>query len=107
MCIGKLAGADKYYAYTAKAFALSEFTAENVTILATDLGINKAKFTECLTSAETIATVAAQVAEGQAFGINGTPGNLVVDNQKGTFTLIAGAYPTETFEAEITKILGK
>lgn len=107
MCVGKLAGADKYYAYIAKAFQLEEFTEANVTEIAVSLGVAKAKFTSCLTSAETIATVNAQVQEGNGFGINGTPGNLVVDNQKGTFTLIAGAYPTETFEAEINKILGK
>lgn len=105
ICVGKLAGADKYYEYTDKAFQLNEFTEANVTELAVGLGINKASFTTCLTSAETIAKVAAQVQEGQGFGINGTPGNLIIDNQKGTSTLVAGAYPTETFEAEITKIL--
>jgi protein-disulfide isomerase len=105
VCVGKLEGADKYYAYTSQAFQFESFTEANVTDLAVSLGINKATFATCLTSAETIATVAAQVQEGQGFGINGTPGNLVVDNKKGTSTLIAGAYPTETFEAEITKIL--
>lgn len=105
VCVGKLAGADKYYAYTSQAFQLDEFTEANVTDLAVGLGINKSSFASCLTSPETIATVNAQVQEGQWFGINGTPGNLVVDNQKGTSTLIAGAYPTETFEAEIAKIL--
>lgn len=105
VCVGKLAGADKYYTYIDKAFQIEEFTEANVTELAVGLGLNKASFATCLTSSETIATVNAQVQEGQWFGINGTPGNLVVDNQKGTSTLIAGAYPTETFEAEITKIL--
>lgn len=107
VCVGKLAGADKFYAYLAKAFAASEFTEANVTDMAVSLGINKSSFTSCLTSPETIATVNAQVQEGQGFGINGTPGNLVVDNQKGTSTLIAGAYPIATFEAEVNKILGK
>lgn len=107
ICVGEMAGADKYYAYLAKAFQLNDFTEANVTDIAVSLWVNKAKFATCLTSEKTIARVAAEVKEGNAFGINGTPGNLVVDNQKGTFTLIAGAYPTETFEAEITKILGK
>ncbi|MEI6774420.1 MAG: DsbA family protein [bacterium] len=93
--------------YLEKAFAAAEFTEANVTDMAVSLGVNKDKFTSCLTSPETIATVNAQVQEGQGFGINGTPGNLVVDNQKGTSTLIAGAYPIATFEAEVNKILGK
>ncbi len=107
VCVGKLAGADKFYAYLDEAFKASEFTEDSVTEIAVKLGINKSSFASCLTSAETIATVNAQVQEGQWFGINGTPGNIVVDNQKGTYTLIAGAYPSSNFEAEINKILGK
>ena len=107
VCVGKLAGADKFYSYLAEAFKAPEFTEASVTDIAVWLGLNKATFAACLTSAETIATVNAQVQEGQWFGINGTPGNIVVDNQKGTSVLIAGAYPSATFEAEINKILGK
>jgi len=106
VCAGQLGGADKYYEFMAEAFVLNEFTAENVTAIAKAIGLNTSKFTDCLTSEATIAKVNAQVQEGQSFGINGTPGNLVVDNQKGTYMLIPGAYPAETFEAEITKILG-
>jgi len=39
--------------------------------------------------------------------VTGTPGNVIIDNQKNTFTLVAGAYPIETFQADINKILGK
>ena len=107
VCAGKLGGWDKYYAYIAEAFKASEFTEASAIDIGVGLGLDKAKFTACLTSPETIATVAAQVQEGQGFGVNWTPGNLVVDNQKGTFVLIAGAYPIETFVTEVNKILGK
>lgn len=107
VCAGKLGGSETYYDYLAKAFAIEEFTEDNVKDIASDIGLKKSEFASCLTSEETIAAVNAQVQEGQSFGINGTPGNIVVDNEKGTYTVIAGAYPTETFEAEITKILGK
>ncbi len=107
VCAGELGGTDKFYAYINEAFKASEFTEANVADIAVGLGLNKAKFATCLTSPETIATVNAQVQEGQGFGINGTPGNLVVDNVKGTFILIAGAYPLEAFVAEVDKILGK
>lgn len=105
VCAGKLGGSESYYAYLAKAFAVEEFTEDNVKAIASDIGLKKSAFADCLTSEETIAAVTAQVQEGQSFGINGTPGNLVVDNEKGTYVVIAGAYPTEAFEAEITKIL--
>ena len=105
VCVGKLAGADKFYAYLAEAFKSSEFTEANVTDIAVKLGISKSKFTSCLTSAETLATVAAQTQEGNGFGVSGTPGNVIVDNEKGTFTLLAGAYPTEDFQKVIDGIL--
>ena len=107
ICAGKLGGIDKYYAYIAEAFKAADFTEDSTTAIGVGIGLNKAKFASCLTSPETIATVNSQVQEGQWFGINGTPGNLIVDNQKGTYTLIAGAYPIATFEAEVNKILGK
>lgn len=107
LCAGKIGGSEAFYEYLAEAFQFEEFTQDNVVELAQKVGINKSKFTSCLTSEETIAQVNAEVQEGNGFGITGTPGNLVIDNEKWTYTVIAGAYPTETFEAEITKILGK
>lgn len=86
---------------------MSEFTEVNVTDIATKLGVNKSKFIKCLTSPETIAKVAAETQEGNGFGVTGTPGNVIVDNQKGTFTLLAGAYPSADFEKVISTILGK
>lgn len=107
VCVWKLWGDTAFYKYLGLAFAADEFTTDNVTDMAVGLGIKKSAFTSCLSSQETIATVNAQIQEGQWFGISGTPGNLVVDNQKGTYTVIAGAYPAETFEKEIDTILGK
>ncbi len=107
VCVGQLAGADKFYAYLAEAFKVSEFTESNVIDIATKLGLNKSKFTSCLTSPETIAKVAAETQEGNGFGVTGTPGNVIVDNEKGTFTLLAGAYPSADFEKVISSILAK
>ena len=70
MCAGKLGGGDKYYAFIDEAFKVSEFTEANVTDIGVGLGFNRAKFAACLTSPETIATVNAQIQEGQGFGIN-------------------------------------
>lgn len=105
LCVGKLAGTDKYYQYIAKWFAAQEYTEASVTELAVSLGVNKSKFTTCLNNPETMAELTASSQEAQWFGMNWTPGNLVIDNEKGTYVVIAGAYPMEAFEAEITKIL--
>lgn len=107
VCVGQLAGADKFYKYLDKAFAVNEFTQDNVTAIATGLWIKKSTFVECLNSQETIAKVAAETAEWQSLWVRGTPGNIIVDNEKGTFTLLAWAYPAADFEKIITSILSK
>lgn len=53
-----------------------------------------------------MATLDASTSEGRTlFGVNGTPGNVVIDNEKGTYTLIAGAYPVSEFVKVIDAIL--
>ena len=86
---------------------MSDFTEDNLTDLAKQLKINTSKFTSCLTSTDTIAQVNAEIDEAKSFGINGTPGNLIIDNTNGTYVVIAGAYPIDAFVAEIDKMLGK
>jgi len=104
-CAGKIGGSDKFYAYLGKAFALSDFTEENLTELATKLKLKSSSFASCLTSAETVAQVNAEIDEAKSFGIQGTPGHVIVDNKNGTYVLIPWAYPFEAFESEIKKIL--
>jgi protein-disulfide isomerase len=74
--------------------------------LAKSLGAKEAAFTQCLSSEKYASAVTATTEEGRTlFGVNGTPGNVIVDNQKGTFTLIAGAYPIEEFQKTIDALL--
>lgn len=107
VCAWKLGGTDTFYKYIKEAFAanVNDFTEDSVVALAKKVWLSTSKFVDCLTSEDTIAEVNASIQEAQSFGINGTPGNLVVDNENGTYVVIAGAYPTEAFEAEIIKML--
>jgi hypothetical protein len=38
------------------------------------------------------------------FGVNGTPGNVIIDRETGKFELISGAYPVETFVETINNM---
>jgi len=107
LCAGKVAGTAKFYEYLDKAFQMSDFTEDNVVDLAKQLKINTAKFASCLTSPDTIAQVNTEIQEAQSFGINGTPGNLIIDNSDGTYVIVSGAYPIDAFVAEIDKMLAK
>ena len=76
--------------------------------MAKDLKLNVDEFENCLEEHTFGAAVDAQTNEGRSlFGVNGTPGNVVIDNEKGTWTLIAGDYPVEEFYRVIDAILAK
>ncbi len=97
-----------FHSYIAKWFDIEDKTVVWATALAKELWINESKFNECISSDKFISKITQSTQEWwQLFGVTWTPGNVIIDNEKGTFTLIAWAYPIEKFEKEINKILGK
>ncbi|MEI7563154.1 MAG: DsbA family protein [bacterium] len=105
-CVGELAGVKPFYSFIEKVFDLDDKSDTAVLGVAKGLGVKESAFTQCLNQGKYASFVSATTEEGRTlFGVNGTPGNVIVDNQKGTFTLIAGAYPVEEFEKTIDAIL--
>lgn len=105
-CAGKLGGSDKYYAYMAKAFQAQTFDDTNVVDMAKSIGLDAAKFTACYNDAATKDAVAASIQEGNTlFGINGTPGNVVLNRETGKYVVVSGAYPLSKFETEVAALL--
>ncbi len=105
-CVGELRGTKAFYSFIAKWFDLADQSNESIISLAKELWAKEASFTQCLNSGKYASAIAATTEEGRTlFGVNGTPGNVVVDNEKGTFTLIAGAYPIEEFQKTIDAML--
>ncbi len=107
-CAGQLWGKNAFFSYIEKGFDLTDTTVNGLVALGTSLGLNKAKFTTCVNSNSFSAKIDAIAGEGNTlFGVTGTPGNVIIDNEKGTYTLIAGAYPIDAFTAVIDKILAE
>ncbi|MEI6426608.1 MAG: thioredoxin domain-containing protein [Candidatus Absconditabacteria bacterium] len=105
-CAGKLGGSDKYYAYMAEAFKAEEFTDTSVVDIAKGLGLNTTQFTACYNDQATKDAVDASVKEGNSlFGINGTPGNVVINRETGKYVVVNGAYPFEKFDTEVSALL--
>ncbi len=105
-CAGKLWGSDKYYAYMAEAFKAEEFTDTSVVDIAKWLGLNTTQFTACYNDQATKDAVDASVKEGNSlFGINGTPGNVVINRETGKYVVVNGAYPFEKFDTEVSALL--
>jgi len=107
-CAGELGGTDAYYRMIPMIFALDDKSETSLAGLAKRVGVNESKFTACMTSDKHLTTIENSTTEGRTlFGVNGTPGNVVIDNEKGTYTLIAGAYPVDEFVKVIDGILAK
>ncbi|MCF7900957.1 DsbA family protein [Candidatus Woesearchaeota archaeon] len=67
---------------------------------AADLGLDTTKFDSCLDTGKYASKVSADMAEGQASGVTGTPGFIVQGE------LVVGAQPYSVFQAAIDRALG-
>ncbi|MBP7928082.1 DsbA family protein [Patescibacteria group bacterium] len=76
-------------------------------IVSNDLGLNGAKFTECLNAKETQAKVTDQQKAGSSIGVSGTPGNFLINLENNKVVTLRGAVPYETLQTEIKGLLGK
>ncbi|MDR2541207.1 MAG: thioredoxin domain-containing protein [Candidatus Peribacteria bacterium] len=78
---------------------------ENLYTIATSLGADAEAIKSCLGKGTYKAAVDAQMAEGQSFGITGTPSSVIINNANGEYKLIEGAYPASSFESAINELL--
>jgi protein-disulfide isomerase len=105
-CAGKLGGDEAYYNYIAAAINASNFTDASVLDIAKGLGLEESAFTSCYTSSEATDAVNASTSEGESvFGINGTPGNVVLNRETGKYIVVSGAYPVSEFENAVSQLL--
>lgn len=76
------------------------------TAYAREIGLDEAKFTECLDSDKYAEKVGEQMEGGSAAGVRGTPGNIVINNKKkGEAELVSGAQPIGNFKEVIDDML--
>lgn len=109
-CAGEIAGGDAYFKMKDEIFTRGTaggegFALEKLPELAGELGVDKDAFTTCLESGKYAEKVASAMAEGQWFGINGTPGNLIINNKTGKYEVVSWAQPQSNFESVIDKLL--
>lgn len=92
----------KFWAYHDKVFEnYRSISVANLKTWAGSLGLDQKQFDECLDSNKYLDKVKADMAQGQAAGVRGTPGFTI--NGK----LISGAQPYEVFESAIEAELNK
>lgn len=104
-CVAKLAGKEAFWTYTDKIFAENDklggsITATTAETVALSLGVNAASLKTCVDSGEMADKVTADMADGSAAGISGTPGTIIVTGD-GAVELIPGAVPFEQVKTMI------
>lgn len=78
--------------------------APNLVELASGIGADADKFTECMQSGRYQDKVNADLQEAQNRGINGTPATFIVDNRTGNVQLLSGAQPEAAFLSTIERM---
>ncbi|MEK7563151.1 MAG: thioredoxin domain-containing protein [Patescibacteria group bacterium] len=110
-CANELGGNDAFWKYTDAIFERTTaggtgFPLENLAPLAKELGLDEAKFQSCLDSGKYAKHVQDDMSGGSAAGVNGTPGNIVVNLKTDENRIISGAQPFNVFKSAIDALLG-
>lgn len=109
-CAGSLGGNELFWKYIDTIYERTTatgtgFALDKLAPLAKELGLNEAKFTECLDSEQFADKVTAQMDGGTKVGVSGTPGNILLNVKTGKTRLIPGAVPFEQIKAEVDALL--
>lgn len=104
-CVGSIAGNDAFWEYTDLIYDTTKsnngLELTQLPILAEQIGVDVAKFTECYEAGTFTEKVQQQLAEGSKAGVSGTPGSIILNNKTGDVKLISGALPAEMIQKEI------
>jgi len=99
----------KFWEYSDKLFENSKANGDglhekDLKKYAKEMGLNTDKFNKCLSSDKFAGKVKADMASGQAAGVSGTPGTILIDKD-GNTELISGALPFAQVKAKIDAAL--
>lgn len=95
-CVSELGGNDKFWEYADLIYERTTsngdgLTMDNLLTMAGEVGINSDAFKNCMDSGKYLGKVQRDTAEGASAGVEGTPGNILLNNETGEAILIEGA----------------
>ena len=105
-CVAKLGGQVKFWDFTDSVFASKvQVTEEESAKIAGQLGINTAQLKTCLDGGEMTARVEGDYQSGIKAGVNGTPGNFIMNIKTGETVPLKGAVPYDQMKKAIDSML--
>ncbi len=109
-CAAAQGGNEAFWKYTDLIFLRTKaggkgFPIENLVPMADEIDLDKDAFEKCLNDGEMTARVEADLENGSASGITGTPGNVLINNDSGESIFLNGALSTQQLSASLKEIL--
>lgn len=109
-CAALLGGNDAFWRYADLVYERTDSNGkglrpEALVPFAGEIGLDETGFKECLDSGRMTARVQEDFDEGTRIGINGTPGNIILDNGTGEVVVAAGALPFVEMRRLINRLL--
>ena len=103
-CVAEL-NPEAYHETFEKAFDAYPVEMEGLVSIATELWTDATALQACIDEWRYTEAVEDMMNQGnQLFGVNGTPGNVIIDRETGKFKLVSGAYPVESFVEAINNM---
>ena len=101
-CVAEIGGNDSFWAFIDEVFAdqATNLTDAGLQNVAVNVGIDAGEFADCLASGDHEDKIEGQYQGGMTAGVNGTPGNFIL-NDKGEAWLVPGALPFEALKEAI------
>ena len=107
-CVAEAGGSDKYFAFVDSIFVKGTPSQDVVDAAVKEVGLNAATIKTCVDSGKFKSRVDAHMAEGSSkFGVNGTPGNVLINTKTGKYEVVSGAQPESNFDAAIVRLMAE
>lgn len=107
-CVGEAGGSAKYFAFVESIFTKGTPSQDVIDAAVKEVGLNAATIKKCVDSGKFKTLVDTHMAEGSTkFGVNGTPGNVLINTKTGKYEVVSGAQPEANFDAAITRLMAE
>lgn len=107
-CVGEAGGSSKYFAFVESVFAKGTPSQDVINAAVKEIGLNADAVKKCVDSGKFKSRVDAHMSEGSSkFGVNGTPGNVLINTKTGKYEVVSGAQPEANFDAAISRLLAE
>lgn len=107
-CIAEVGGSAKFYAFVESVFVKGVPNQSVIDSVLKEIGVDAKKVQSCVDAGKYKDKINAHQSEGSSkFGVNGTPGNVLINTKTGKYEVVSGAQPEANFDAAITRLLAE